>query len=148
MNNNSLRPLYINRFLPSSLKSLTFSSPISSSNSSTTTLYACGTRELVTAFDIAVVTRRTSSTSTADSGVELRVLSRGMVLAEAEGGEVRTMDIALIETENEEDRIILAGYSNGKLRVSSLSPHNWIESDSDQSFAALEALWVNVRPRC
>jgi len=121
MNDNSLRPLYINRFLPSSLKSLTFSSPISSSIGSTTTLYACGTRELVTAFDIAVVAHRTSSTSAADSRIELRVLSKGMILAEAEGGEVRTMDIALLENGNEEERQILAGYSNGKLRVGSLS---------------------------
>ena len=148
MNDNSLRPLYINRFLPSSLKSLTFSSPISSSIGSTTTLYACGTRELVTAFDIAVVAHRTSSTSTADSGVELRVLSRGMVLAEAEGGEVRTMDIALIETENEEDRLILSGYSNGKLRVSSL--FHMIASNANliQYCAALEALTVNVQTGC
>jgi len=121
MNDNSLRPLYLNRFLPSSLKSLTFSPPTSSSNSSTTTLYACGTRELVTGFDITVVANRNSSTSTADSRIELRVLSKGMILAEAEGGEVRTMDIALVETRNEEDRLILAGYSNGKLRVSSLT---------------------------
>ena len=119
MKDNSLRPLYMNRFLPSSLKSLTFSSTISSSNGSTSVLYVCGTRELVTAFQISVVRDRNSSTSTDESSVEVRVLSKGMVLAEAEGGEVRTMDIALIETDNEKARLILAGYSDGKLRVSS-----------------------------
>ncbi|GAA5830671.1 hypothetical protein JCM5353_007581 [Sporobolomyces roseus] len=116
MNDNSLRPLYINRFLPSSLK-LTFSSPISSSNGSIATLYACGTRELVTAFQISVSPSPEPPTATEDSSVELRVLSKGMVLAEAEGGEVRTMDITLIETGNERESLILAGYSNGKLRL-------------------------------
>ena len=140
MNDNSLRPLYLNRFLPSSLKSLTFSPPTSSSNSSTTTLYACGTRELVTAFEIVVVTKRNSSTPTADSGIELRVLSSGTVLAEAEGGEVRTMDIALIETGNEEESLILAGYSNGKLRVSSLFLIIGSNTNLIQYCAVLEAL--------
>ncbi|GAA5830194.1 hypothetical protein JCM5353_003689 [Sporobolomyces roseus] len=117
MKDNSLRPLYINRFLPSSLKSLTFSSPISSSGDSTATLYACGTRELVTALELNVIRDRNSSTSTDESSVELRVLSKGMILAESEGGEVRTMDIALIETSDENERLILAGYSDGKLRL-------------------------------
>jgi len=49
--------------------------------------------------------------------VEVRVLERGMILADVEGGEVRTMDIALIETEVEGERIVISGYSDGKLKV-------------------------------
>ncbi|GAA5909266.1 tRNA (34-2'-O)-methyltransferase regulator RTT10 [Sporobolomyces salmoneus] len=108
---NSLRPLYINRYLPSSLKSLTFSSP--SHTQSTTTLYACGTRELLTAFEIDVVRKLENAGDEGD--IEVRVLEGGIVLADVEGGEVRTMDISLIELEKES--LVVAGYSDGKLKL-------------------------------
>ncbi|GAA6060735.1 hypothetical protein JCM10212_003779 [Sporobolomyces blumeae] len=46
---------------------------------------------------------------------EVRVLPKGMVLAEAEGGEVRTMDIALVEADGR--NLVLAGYSDGRAKV-------------------------------
>ncbi|GAA5988011.1 hypothetical protein JCM5350_004140, partial [Sporobolomyces pararoseus] len=49
--------------------------------------------------------------------VEVRVLERGTILADVEGGEVRTMDISLIETSVEGERLVLGGYSDGKLKL-------------------------------
>jgi hypothetical protein len=122
LRDNSLRPLYINRYLPSSLKSLAFSTTTLSQNGSTTILYTCGTRELLTAFDIEVVsTHEEATTAEEEKLVEVRVLERGMILADIEGGEVRTMDIALIETKQEGERLVISGYSDGKLKVSRIS---------------------------
>jgi len=117
LRDDSLRTLYINRYLPSSLKSLAFSTSTLSQNRSTTTLYACGTRELLTAFQVEVVSAHEETTTDQEKMVEVRVLERGMILADVEGGEVRTMDIALIETEVEGERIVISGYSDGKLKV-------------------------------
>ncbi|GAA5935945.1 hypothetical protein JCM1841_006598 [Sporobolomyces salmonicolor] len=100
---NSLVPLYINRNLPSSLKSLLWTRNASH-------LFVCGTRELLCAFKIMVVPGEE------EGSVELQVLPSGMVLAEEEGGEVRTMDIELLELENGE-KVVAAGYSDGKLRL-------------------------------
>ncbi|GAA5955996.1 hypothetical protein JCM21900_002641 [Sporobolomyces salmonicolor] len=100
---NSLVPLYINRNLPSSLKSLLWTRNGSH-------LFVCGTRELLCAFKITVVPGED------EGSVELQVLPSGMVLAEEEGGEVRTMDIELLELENGE-KVVAAGYSDGKLRL-------------------------------
>ncbi|GAA5988270.1 hypothetical protein JCM5350_002837, partial [Sporobolomyces pararoseus] len=49
--------------------------------------------------------------------VEVRVLERGTILADVEGGEVRTMDISLIETSVEGERLVVGGYSDGKLKL-------------------------------
>ncbi|GAA5973152.1 hypothetical protein JCM3765_001796, partial [Sporobolomyces pararoseus] len=112
---NSLRTLYLNRYLPSSLKSLTFSPPTLSPSGSRSTLYACGTRELLTAFEIEVVPKEEESKE--EKLVEVRVLERGTILADVEGGEVRTMDIALIENEVEGEPLVVGGYSDGKLKL-------------------------------
>lgn len=112
---NRLTPLYINRFLPSALKSLSFSSTLGPTNGSKTTIYACGTRELLAAFDVEVVRGGKAS-----DAIELKVLERGMTLADSEGGEVRTMDISCFAHKGEE--YLVASYSNGKLRVSHFIP--------------------------
>ncbi|GAA5935540.1 tRNA (34-2'-O)-methyltransferase regulator RTT10 [Sporobolomyces koalae] len=112
MNDKSLRPLYINRYLPSALKALAFSHPSPSKLGSRTTLYACGTRELVTAFELDVV-------RFAGQSIEVRILEKGTILAETEGGEVRTMDIAVLAApaDTETGGLVVSGYSNGKLRL-------------------------------
>ncbi|GAA5889454.1 hypothetical protein JCM5296_006366 [Sporobolomyces johnsonii] len=113
---NSLVPLYINRHLPSSLKSLLWSRDGSH-------LFVCGTRELLCAFKLTVVPGED------EGNVELQVLPSGMVLAEEEGGEVRTMDIDLLELENG-DKVVAAGYSDGKLRL-------WRHDSSTEAFHLL-----------
>ncbi|GAA6044593.1 hypothetical protein JCM8097_007445, partial [Rhodosporidiobolus ruineniae] len=117
---STLRTLYINPFLPSSLKSLEWSSSPSPSTSSSTapeqeryTLFASGTRCLLCAFSV------TLSPSSPPAG-ELRVLPSGMVLAD-EGEEVRTMAMAVVPLEDG-TRAVVAGYSDGSIKVYTHSP--------------------------
>lgn len=107
-----LRTLYSDRHIPSSLKSLSWSSPPDPQQPHL--LFACGTRELLCAFYVA---------EEGESGVLVR--PKGTVLGE-EGGEVRAMDFAVLrlpQHDGEKAKHVLAvGYSDGTLRVRPYSP--------------------------
>ncbi|BGP17309.1 WD repeat-containing protein 6 [Rhodosporidiobolus nylandii] len=126
---NSLSTLFTNPLLPSSFKSLAWSS---SASSTSALLFACGTRELLCAFRVTLV----PFPSEGRGG--LRVLPAGMVLAD-EGEEIRTMDMALIPLGKDGETGVLAVYSDGRLKLWShrLSP-SLAESEMD-SFALLAA---------
>ncbi|GAA6025839.1 hypothetical protein JCM10207_004390 [Rhodosporidiobolus poonsookiae] len=134
---NAIHPIYINRHLPSSLKALAWTRPFATSRPSSSLsssssaqpspspashlLFACGTRELLCAFLVTC-----TGTPPFPSPSALRVLPAGMVLAD-EGDEIRTMDMALIEVEveiegtqrrvGESMRVLVAGYSDGKIKL-------------------------------
>lgn len=109
---NRLKPLYSDRHIPSSLKSLSWSWPPDPQQPHL--LFACGTRELLCAFSVA---------KEGKSGVLVR--PKGTVLGE-EGGEVRAMDFAVLrlpQHDGEKAKHVLAvGYSDGTLQVRSYSP--------------------------
>ena len=76
--------------------------------------------------------------------VEVRVFERGTILADVEGGEVRTMDISLIETPLEGERLVLGGYSDGKLKVSFFNIFPVCSQLAEM--CVFSQLWRHLRP--
>lgn len=107
-----LEPLYCDRYLPGSYKSLVWSTN-SSSRYGAFTLFACGTRASLAALQVTVVVHESGA-------VGLRVVPDGNELAD-EGEEIRAMDLATVSLRRGSDlqQLVAVGYSDGIVRVSS-----------------------------
>lgn len=106
-----LEPLYCDRYLPGSYKSLVWSAG-SSGAGGTHALFACGTRASLSALSVTLIT-------TEACGFELRVVPDGDELV-GEGEELRAMDLAAVPLRRRgpgSHRLIAVGYSDGVTRV-------------------------------
>ncbi|GAA5971549.1 hypothetical protein JCM8115_000809 [Rhodotorula mucilaginosa] len=120
-----LEPLYCDRYLPGSYKSLVWSTN-SSSRYGAFTLFACGTRASLAALQVTVVVHESGA-------VGLRVVPDGNELAD-EGEEIRAMDLATVSLRRGSDlqQLVAVGYSDGIVRT-------WLHRSGDRTFTPLHA---------
>ncbi|GAA5993329.1 hypothetical protein JCM10908_001432 [Rhodotorula pacifica] len=120
---NELEPLYCDRYLPGSYKSLVWAAESSTTSpKGPYTLFACGTRASLAALSVSVVSDEAGR-------IALWVVPVGDELAD-EGEEIRAMDLAVAPLHDDAKRFVAVGYSDGIVRT-------WLHDAEKRTFTPL-----------